>query len=155
MPVEHGSASNYAVEMRRHEAYHTPYGAPGRPYTFKEFPKAMYRFKREAGKGIVQDEYHVVKNDLEQRNLESRGFHETQEAAIAAIEREHTEHGKLAAEREYAIRHGHHSERAVAEVRAAEEAHGATHMPVMPETPIKKRTRGPNKPKAAKAATQA
>ena len=46
MPVEHGSASNYAVEMRRHEAYHTPYGAPGRPYAFREFPKAMYRLPK-------------------------------------------------------------------------------------------------------------
>ena len=136
MPVEHGQASAYAKEMVKHEAHHTHYGAPQRPYVYREFPKAVYRFKRVDGKGIVKDEMHIVNNELEQRNMQSRGFHLSQEDAIKAIEREHTEHGKLAAEREWQIRHGRVSDRATAEVRAAEEAHGAKHLPDVPETPI-------------------
>jgi hypothetical protein len=134
-------STEYAKEMRKWEAVHTKWGAPGRPYAFHEFPKAMYRFKQEPGKGIVKDELHIVNNDEEQRNMESRGFHASQEAAMAAVEREHIEHGKLAAEREYEVRHGRLSEGAVREVRAAEEVHGARHLPEVPSTPIKKRGR--------------
>lgn len=148
MPVEHGQASQYAIEMRKHEATHTQWGPPGRPFVFREFPKALYRFKYEQGRGIVKDEMQVAKSEDEQRNLQSRGFHVSQELAIQAIEREHTEHGKLAAEREWQIQHGRHSEHAIAEIREAEAAHGAQHLPNVSEKPIKKR--GP-KPKVATA----
>jgi hypothetical protein len=146
MPVEYGQESNYAKEMRRHEATHTVFGAPGRPYVYREFPKMLYKFARVQGKGIIVDETFSVGDEDEQRRMESRGFHAKQEDAIAAIEREQTRDGILAAEREYAIQHGRHSEKAVNEVRQAEEAHGATHLPEVPRTPIKKRGR-PAKPK--------
>jgi hypothetical protein len=141
--------SGYAKEMVKHEAYHTQYGPPQRPYVFREFPKRLYKAEQVSGKGIQIVDAQTAEDDLQERNLLSRGFHFGQDTAIEAVQREHTEHGRLAAEREYALRHGKHSERAVSEVRAAEEAHGARHLPSVPETPIKRRTRGPNKPKAS------
>lgn len=149
MAVEHGTSSQYAIEMRKWEAYPTQYGPPGRPYQFHEFPKRMYRAER-TDKGIQIVDARDVNNSDEQRNLESRGFCFGQDRAIAAIQAEHVEHGTLAAEREYAIRHGRLSESAVSEVRAAEEAHGARHLPDVPVTPIKRR--GP-KPKKAEPVT--
>lgn len=129
----------YAQEMRRHEAFHTSFGPPGRPYEYREFPKRVYR----ALKGGASPEFEgfTVNNETEQRNMQSRGYSLTQADALTALEREHTEHGKLAAERNYEIAHGRLSEKAAAEVRAAEEAHGATHMPEVKETPIRKRGR--------------
>lgn len=129
--------TEYAKEMRRWEAQHSAFGAPGRPYEYQEFPKML--FKAKQGDGIAE---RVIVNDAhEQRNLQSRGFHETQEQALAAVRQDQLEHGKLAAERNYEIQHGRLSERAAAEVRAAEAEHGATHLPEITETPIRKRGR--------------
>lgn len=128
--------SGYAKEMVKHEAVHTQYGPPGRPYVFREFPKRLYKAAQVPGKGIQIVDAHTVNDDHEERNLLSRGFCFGQDAAIADVERQHTEFGRLAAEREYEIRHGRLSEKAVSEVRVAEEAHGARHLPTVPETPI-------------------
>ncbi len=134
-------STEYAKEMRRWEATHTRYGPPGRQYAFQEFPKMVFKAARVDGKGIQIVDTHIVGNETEERNLQSRGFCVTQESAIAAIEAEQTVHGTLAAEREYQIRHGRLSEPAVREVRSAEEAHGATHLADVPVTPIRKRGR--------------
>lgn len=139
----------YAAEMRKWEAYPTKYGAAGRPYQFREFPKALYRFKREAGQGIVKDDMRIVNDEHEERNLLSRGYFASQEEAVAEVEREHVRDGELAAERNFEIARGRISEKAAAEVRAAEAEHGASHLPVVPETPIVRRGR---KPKAQEEA---
>lgn len=139
MAVEHGKDSNYAKEMRKHEAYPTEFGPPGRPFVYHEFPKMLYRAERMSGKGIQIVDKQVAKDEHEQRNLESRGFHFGPDKAVEAIQREQTEHGKLAAEREYGIQHGKHSENAVSEIRAAEAEAGAVHLPNVAETPIKRR----------------
>ena len=136
MPVVFTQESAYAKEMRRHEAHHSQFGAPGRPYEYREFPKRLYKATR-GEKGITFDGY-TVNDEHEQRNLQSRGYSLSQPDAIVALEREHTEHGKLAAERNFEIAHGRISEKAAAEVRAAEAEHGSTHMPVMPEAPKKR-----------------
>lgn len=130
----------YAVEMRRHEATHTQFGAPGRPYEYREFPKRIYRAVRAEEGGVVYEGF-TVNDEDEQRNMQSRGYALTQADAKAALEREQTEHGKLAAEREYFIQHGRVSPRAVEEVRAAEAEHGARHLPEVPEKPIRRRGR--------------
>lgn len=134
--------SGYAKEMRQHEAHHGPFGAPGRPYVFREYPKRLYKAERVAGQGIQITDAQTANDDHEERNLLSRGFHFGQDKAIEAIEQQQTEHGRLAAEREWEIQHGRLSEKAVEEVRAAEDAHGATHMPMVPEGP-KRRGRQP------------
>ena len=134
--------SEYAKEMRKHEATHTQWGAPGRPYTYREFPKRLYKAVRDE-KGGVTFEGFTVNDEHEQRNMQSRGFSLSQTDAITSLERDQAEHGKLAAEREWQIQHGRHSERAVDEIRAAEAAHGAQHLPDVPETPIRR----PGRPK--------
>lgn len=141
MAVEYGTDSNYAKEMRRHEAYPTKFGPPGRPFVHHEFPKMLYRAERVSGKGIVIVDKQIAQDAHEERNLQSRGFYFGPDKAVEAIQLEQTEHGKLAAEREYAIQHGKHSEQAVSEIRAAEAEAGAVHLPNVPETPIKKRGR--------------
>lgn len=138
-------SSEYAKERCRHEAQHTQFGPPGRPFTYQEFPKRLYRAVRDE-KGITLDGF-TVANDDEQARMASRGYCLTQQDALDAEQRQHLEDGKAAANREWEIQHGHHSDKAIAEVRAAEQEHGARHLPSVPETPIKRRTRGPNKPK--------
>jgi len=137
----------YAEEMRKHEAYPTEFGQGMRPYVYREFPKMLYKAVRATeGAGIVYEGF-TVQNDDEQRNMQSRGYAVSQQDALDDLNREQTEHGKLAAERNFEIKHNRISEKAAAEVRAHEQEHGATHMPVVPHTPVKRRTRGPNKPK--------
>lgn len=137
MPVN----TPYAAEMRKHEAQHTEFGKGERPYVFREFPKRIYRaVRRTEGPGIDYEGF-TVQTPEEQQNMLSRGYFPSQADALRALEREQLEHGKLAAEREYEIAHGRLSARAIAEVRAAETAHGATHLPMVPETPIKRRGR--------------
>lgn len=138
-------SSKYAEEMRKWEAYHSPYGAPGRPYQYREYPKRVYKFAYEQGRGIVEVGVQDVADDTQERIAMSNGYFERQRAYDEAA-RTQTEHGRLAAEREWQIQHSRLSERAVAEVRAAEEAHGARHLPDVPEAPIRKRGR---RPKAA------
>lgn len=131
----------YAEEMRKHEAYPTEFGPGKRPYVYREFPKRMYIARlrtKDEGAGVAYDGF-TVHDDHEVANMRSRGYHLTQQEALAALEREHTEHGKLAAERNFEIKHGRISERAAEEVRAAEEAHGARHLPEVKETPIRRR----------------
>jgi hypothetical protein len=131
----------YAKEMRRHEALHTRYGGPGRPYVYAEYPKLLYKCEHVAGKGIQVVDKHEVSDEDQERNLNSRGFYPLKESYERA-EKQQTEFGRLAAEREFEIQHGRISAKAADEVRVAEEAHGSMHMPVVPEGP-KKRGRKP------------
>lgn len=132
--------TEYAKEMVKHEAFPTIYGHGQRPFVHREFPKRIYKAVR-LDKGGVGYEGFTVNDEHEQRNMLSRGYSVTQPEAFAALEAEQLEHGKLAAEREWEIQHGRISARATAEVRAAEQEHGARHLPAVPETPIKKRGR--------------
>lgn len=131
MAVVFTQESEYAKEMRKWNAHHTAFGAPMRPYVFREFPKRLYKADRKDGKIVIVDAQ-TAGNEDEERNLQSRGFYLGQDAAIAEIERQQLEHGILAAEREYEIQHGRLSAKATAEVRAAEEEHGARHLPEVP-----------------------
>lgn len=131
--------THYAAEMRKHEALHTSYGPPGRPFKYAEFPKMLYKAVRDEN-GVNLENF-TVNNEDEQRNMQSRGFCLSQPDALAALEREQTEHGKLAAERNYEIKHGRISEQAAEEVRAAEAEFGARHLPEVKEKPVRRRGR--------------
>lgn len=134
----------YAEEMRKHEAHFTQFGAPGRPYVFQEWPKRVYKAVR-AERGGVTYEGFTVHDETEALNMRSRGYYTSQTEAFEALEREQTEHGKLAAERNYEIAQGRISEKAASEVRAAEAAYGARHLPAVPETPVRRRPGRPRK----------
>jgi hypothetical protein len=139
MPVEHGTQSEYAKEMRKWEGQHSPWGAPGRPYQFQEFPKRLVKASRVDGKIQIVDAQNAG-DAMEELNLKSRGFYNGPAEAFAAIEKEQLVHGELAAEREYEIRHGRVSEKAAAEIRAVE-AQSSVHVPEIPRTPIKRHRR--------------
>lgn len=130
MPVIHAPETAYAQEMRKWEAQYTQYGPPGRPYVYAEFPKLLYKGTRQSD-GTRTLEHVKVHTDDEQRNMQSRGFCLTQELALDALDREHTEHGILAAELNFEARRM--SAKAAAEIDAAQQAHGARHLPTMPE----------------------
>ncbi len=143
MPVIHAPETEYAKEMRKWEANYTQFGPPGRPWGSKdgpggEFPKMIYKGVRQAD-GTRTLEHFIVQNDDEQRNLQSRGYSLTQQDALDVLDREHTEHGALAAELNFEARRMSH--KAAAEIDAAQQAHGVKHLPAVPHTPIKKRGR--------------
>lgn len=140
MPVEHGTASRYAQEMRRWNAHHSEFGPPGKPYVFQEWPKMVYRAERVNGviKIVETKQVHDEDGELKERG---KGFRFSQEDALDLVRNEQLVHGTLAAEREWEIQHGRLSANAVEEVRAVEEAAGAVHVPVIPEGPKKKRGR--------------
>jgi hypothetical protein len=142
--IEIPQASNYAKEMRRHEAHHSRFGPPGRPFVQMEYPKVLYKCAHVAGKGIQITDRFVVEDADQERNMNSRGFFVLAEAGRLA-QKQQTEFGILAAERNWEIAHGRISEKAAAEVRAAEDAHGGTHMPMVPETPIQRRVKREDK----------
>lgn len=151
MPVEYGSQSEYAKEMRKWNSNYSEFGTPGRPYAFQEFPKRLYKADRVDGKIVIVDQANA-RDEQDVLNLLSRGFVEGGPAkAFEAIERQQTAHGELAAEREYEIRHGKLSEQAVAEVRAVEAEAGSVHVPEIPRTPVKRHRRTKAEMAAAKA----
>lgn len=139
MGIAFTKESAYAVEMRKWEATPTEFGPGQKPYVFLPFPKRMYRFEHVSGKGIVQADAQTAADDTQEANLRSRGFHFGPADAHAAIERQQTEYGKLAAERAFEITHGRISEKAADEVRQAEAAHGSTHMPGMPAGKVRRK----------------
>jgi len=135
--------SEHAKEMRRWEAHHTQYGPPGRPHEYRPYPAAMYKAERLADGTRRILPMQTAKDEQEQRNFESRGYVAGgPQAALDECDRIHIrEAGKLAAEREFSKRRM--SAKARAEADAAEAAHGARHLPDVPETPIKRRGRKP------------
>lgn len=142
-------SSGYSKEMCKWESTHTKYGPPGRPYVYREYPTWMFRAAHVDGKGIQIVDKHLAEDERQQRNMESRGFHVEPTDAIAAIERQQTEYGTLAAERNWEIEHGRVSAKAAAEVRAHEAEHGARHLPMVPETPVPAHRKRGRKPKEA------
>lgn len=141
--IEISQTSEFAKERAKWEAETGRFGKAGRPYQYREYPKRLDRATR--GDKGPEFEGATAHNEEEEARLKSVGFHYGREMALKALSRDETEHATLAAERNYEIHHGRISERAAAEVRAAEAEHGAKHLPEVPEKPI--RRRGPNKPK--------
>lgn len=141
MPVVHAPETAYAQEMRKWEATHTQYGAPGRPYTFQPFPTRMYRASRPKAGGPPIFDGQTANDEHEQRNLESRGFVVGgQAAALDALEKTEFAHAELHANRLY--QEQRMSDKARAEADAVDQA-TSNHLPVIPEQPIKRRGRKP------------
>lgn len=143
MPVVHAPETEYAKEMRKWESQYTQYGPPGRPYPQPlPYPTRMYKAERQKdGSRLFHGE--TAHDEHEQRNLESRGFVVGgQQAALDALEKIEFGHAELAANLNYQARRATAGNPHVAEeIAAAQDAHGAKHLPMVPETPIKKRGR--------------
>ena len=138
MPATYPRESEYAKEARKHEAQHTDFGPPGRPYVKRDFPMTVHRAARrdDVTPDIVETK--IVESETEMTNARERGFYPTPTKALAAFHALDLEIATLAAEREDEKRRKL-SPRAVAEVNAHEEATSG-HLATVPETPIRPRT---------------
>lgn len=156
--------SNYAKEMEKYEQFPGKYGLnPGNPYTYRPFPKMLYR--AETYKGVAAcmaappsaDEYRnpgeyqqadesarrftdrcqrIVQDESEESRAKEDGWRNDPKEAIEYLEARTREVSRAAAERNYADRNM--GELAKREVEAVMTESGGEHLPVMPE----KRRRG-------------
>lgn len=157
--IQYQQDGEYASIRRRWEAQPSVLGDGERPYVpNRQFPMMLHLAgtMHGGGLGIVQTQIvgNVVFDKLTGVPLEghndvaayeaavARGFRETPLEAIDAYTAQQLEYAKLAAEREYEVRHKL-TVKAITEVRAAEEDAGAVHLPTIPETPIRRRGRKP------------
>ena len=139
--IIHNPAGAFAREMAKWEMGYSPYGPPGRPREvvgFQEYPAMYYKVKRSATNGDIHVEHYVAAADeVEARNLMSRGYHLGREAAETAL-RESEELTVPIAAAERAYQEQHMSEKARAEADRVETAAGK-HLGEIPETPILRR----------------
>lgn len=145
--VFYNPASPEAREHAKWESTHTKWGEPGRPpYVYKPFPAMLYRPSR-LDNGRVGMEQQVVQNDHEQAVYEGRGFVAGGPGkALEALEARERQIATAAAERAAAERRM--SPRAREEAEAIDDA-TASHVPEIPETPVKRK----GWPKGKKRAT--
>ena len=138
----HSPQSNESKERVKWEAQYSPFGPPGRPYVKRDYPMMLYLAGRpENGMGpdcILEQETVDVHESGREEFLRSRGFRETPLDALAAFQGQQLEFAKLAANLEHQKQHM--SPKAAAEIDAAQDA-SATHLPMVPETPIKPRAK--------------
>lgn len=130
MPVLYSPESAYAKEAVKWEGQYSQYGPPGRPFTFAEFPKRLYRASRPATGGKVTFEGLDVADEDEQRNMQSRGFCIGQDVALDALQREEFSIAQASAERAFSDRRM--SDKAQREADEAD-ARTAAHLPEIPE----------------------
>lgn len=153
MSVLHSPESAYAKEIWKWDhtiAETNPVdGSKGlRPVGVQPYPARMYKAGRIQGVPAILEAMEV-RSEAEQRNAESMGFVAGgQGAAMDALHRQDAEFAKLAANRAYTDRRM--SEQAQAEADRLD-ASTSEHLPVIPETPIK-RTRRTKAQMAADAA---
>jgi hypothetical protein len=136
-------ASNYAREITKFERTHTKYGPPGLPpYTHQDYPARLYRPSRDERTGRVTFEGATANDRQEQSTYEGQGYVAGgQGEALKALEQRELAIATAAAERAASERTM--SERARTEA-AAVDASTDLHVPVIPETPIR---RGPGRPR--------
>lgn len=139
-----GPNTPYAKELVKWEANYTQYGPGGRPHVHRDYPTMMYRAKRTPSGGDPAFESREAHDDHERSAAERHGFvHGGKAAAVAALEKQEFEYAELAANRHFVERRM--SESAQREVAAVDE-HTIQHLPVIPETPIRRKPG--RKPKA-------
>ncbi len=140
MGIINSPETGYAHERVKHEAQNSEYGPAGRPYVFHPFPTMIYLGGVPHGEvGAPRVIQHMIVEDEDALNaMASRGWRTHPVDAIRAYDAQKLEEAKLAANLEFEIAKGRISASAAAEVRAAQ-AETDGHMPVMPETPIRRR----------------
>lgn len=153
--------SNLQKEYAKFEQF--PYdqwafGRPGNPYTYRPFPKMLFRAELVNGKALCMmpaaDPYgtadprayeraeeharrftercqRIVKDEQEMSRAAEDGWRESPQEAVEYLERRETARADAAAERAYADRNM--SEPAKREILAEQNATGGEHIPAMPE----------------------
>lgn len=134
------------------------FGRPGNPYTYRPYPKMLYRAELVNGRAMCMmpqaDPYNhpdprayeraeehgrrftercqrVVKDDTEHSRAAEDGWRETPQEAVEYLEARETARANAAAERNYADRNM--SDLAKREILAEQNATGGEHIPSMPE----------------------
>lgn len=134
--------SNYAKEMVKWEANYTPYGAPQRPYNPNiKWPAMFYLVGHKNGQLEIIERREAA-DENEGNNLYSRGFGNGAAEAVDLFHKRNRDAAELAANRAFSDQRM--SEKAQAEA-AAKDAETIDHLPVIPETPVRRKP-GP-KPK--------
>lgn len=127
--VNIGPQTAYAKELCKHEAHHTQYGPPGRPYVYRDYPHMMYRPKRVDGGATFEGQ--VANDEIERERLERQGFFfGGQGEALKGLEAREFEYAELAANR--ALTDRKMSDRAQGEAAAVDEA-TIRHLPAINE----------------------
>lgn len=141
MGVLHSPESNYSKEVVKWEAQRSEHGHGLRPYVYRPYPTMMYLAGPPSGGlgAITVIDDVIVGSDTEAASYHQRGFREKPLEAIDAYEAQQLEFARLAANLDYQKKNTL-SPAAAAEVTAAQEAHNG-HLPGVPSTPIKPRTR--------------
>lgn len=164
--------SEWGKTLAQFEQFPTPYAPrPGNPYTYRPFPKMMYRAEKFQGRicidGLAADRLSfrddaewtraqeeaarftercqlTVQNELEMSRAYEAGWRESPQEAVAHAEARDRDVSTAAAERAHADRHlSEAAQREVAQAEAAAEGHLA-------EIPERPRRRGrPPKRKAS------
>lgn len=122
--------SAYAEEMRKHEQHYGPFGEPGNPYAYREYPTMLYKAK-SANPHNAEFESVQAHDDVERERYERQGFvYGGKAAAIEALQKQEREFAELAANR--ALTDRRMSEQAQAEAARVDES-TVRHLPVIPE----------------------
>lgn len=165
--------SNYAKERAKFEQFPNPFGPPGNPYVYREFPRMLYRAEvyqgriacgatvADAGEFSNPNEYNrqeesarrftercqrIVNDEREMQMAMENGWRKTQAEAVAYLEARQRSQGQAAAERNYQDRNL--SDAAKAEAAAAQMTHfqeTGQHLEAVPEAPVKRRPGRPRK----------
>jgi hypothetical protein len=101
MGLAYTKESAYAQERAKHEAFHTEFGPPGRPYTHQDYPMRLSLAGRNASGVPVIVHAVTVADDHERRNFESRGYRAGQDVALAHLHATDLEIAELAANRAF------------------------------------------------------
>ena len=147
MSVLYPPETEYAKERVKWEAQNSELGPGKRPYVYREWPSRIYLAGRPAnglGPHCIVEELEVG-SEVEFEPYRQRGFRQKPLEAIEYLTKQQDEFSRLAAELNHEQKNKL-SEKASAEVDAARTQHVGTishHMPMVPETPIKKRGRKP------------
>lgn len=139
MSVIIAPGTKYADELLKHEyddfRIGTERGKRG-PRVHQEFPKMLYKAGRNGVGKIEILEHHIVDDDQEQSNMESRGFRFGQQDALDLFVSEDRDLAKLAANRAY-------QERTMSDAARAEaQAYEASVDEHVAEIPVTQKKRG-------------
>jgi hypothetical protein len=138
--------TEYAKERVKWESQGSEMGPGKRPYVFRPYPAMIYKAGRPAnglGAHCIVESVIVESEHEFENNYRPSGFRATPLEAIEYVEAQQLEFSRLAAginaEQKYKL-----SDKASAEVDQARAAHVGEisgHMPMVPETPIKPRSK--------------
>ena len=159
--------SNYAKEMEKFEQFPSKFGSrPGNPYAYRPFPKMLYRAEHWNGKATCMAaepnpvEYsdprewerhqelarrftekcqRIVNDEREMQAAMENGWREGPLEAVEYLLGRDKDVSTATAHRHFEDRNM--SEKAKAEIKAAEEEAGGAHIPEIPAKPIRRRGR--------------